>query len=286
MRLLYAAALAAMLSASADAAPIRLEGGHYVTQLQVNGGDAFDFVIDTAASASAFSPGFVERLGLQPVPGMTAHVHGAAGIETVPLYRLDRLSGPDLELTSVIAAVMPGVASDRPTAGVLGVNTFQQSRIVFDFEAMTFETGASGAGAQGFQALAATRLRAGLVAVDVQVNGVPVKAVVDTGARRTIGNPALMAALGVSADDSRLAPAPDVGGATSHRIPSQVMEGATVALGGRDFGDLRLHFSDLPVFRALGAGDQPMLILGTDVWSQLSALAIDYPRNEVQVRFR
>jgi hypothetical protein len=115
------------------------------------------------------------------------------------------------------------------------------------------------------------------------VDGVATKAVIDTGARRTAGNFALMKALGYTDADPRLAEAMPIQGATTDKTAARKTRFQRLSVGPVAFGPGELTFADLPLMKLFAGADEPMLILGIDVLSHASALALDYPRSELQL---
>jgi hypothetical protein len=175
--------------------------------------------------------------------------------------------------------LLSGLSAD----GVIGMNAFVSRRLEFDLANSEVKAGASGPTPDGFVA-AQGALQHGILIVDVIVDGVPARAVVDTGAPYSIGNPQLQAALGLKQGDTRLFAGETMVDSLAQELPvSKAMVGK-MAIGGVVFAKPMLRFGKMPVFRAFGLDDGPALILGIDQLSHLDAIAIDYPRAELQLR--
>jgi hypothetical protein len=57
-----------------------------------------------------------------------------------------------------------------------------------------------------------------------------------------------------------------------------------IRMGATTFQKPAVTFADFPVFQVLGLDAGPALIIGIDLLSHLQAIAIDYPRSELQIR--
>jgi hypothetical protein len=223
----------------------------------------------------------VQRMALRPAAG-AAELQGASGLETAALYDLASLSSDAFVHADVQAVGLPnGAATDA--WGIVGMGDFDGGRVSFDREGMRFALQASGPAVAGMASVPAV-LVGTFAVVEVEVDGVSLLAVVDSGAARTVANAEAMAALGWTSGDPRLTPARPVAGATTQALAAWSGRVAGLSLGPAEFEDVTLTFSDLPVFAALGLGDLPALILGSDILNQLSAYAIDYPRSELHLK--
>lgn len=275
------AAASPFLSAPAFAAqfsaPLTFDSaGRPLIAVTVNGQGPFPMVLDTGAAATGLSPATVERLALQEAG--RARVHGASGAQDVPLYRLDSIAVAGLQRQQQMGAVLPNNPSAEGHAGVLGASTFINTRITFDFSASTFHVDDSTnrptlEGALLTPVLFRHRTFAYFT---VRVDGVDAQAVLDTGARRSVANSRLKAALGFTENDARLRPVEGVGGATNHQTATVGADARAIHICGRDFGGFEIAFAELPVFPQLGLSDAPGLILGMDILRRARSLTLDY----------
>jgi hypothetical protein len=175
--------------------------------------------------------------------------------------------------------LLPGLSAD----GIIGMNAFASQRIEFDLAANQLRAGVSGPTPEGFLAAQGT-LRHGIMIVDVVVDGVSAKAVIDTGAPYNIGNPQLQAALGLKPGDPRVVASETLVDSFGQQRPAAKSTLGKLAIGAVAFAQPVIRFADMPVFRALDLDDGPALILGVDQLSHLEAIGIDYPRAELQLR--
>lgn len=278
-----AAARQATIAQQPPSAELRYdESGRPVISTQVNGKGPFDMVVDTAAQTTFLAPGLVEELQLTPLQ-TDQNISGASGQAQVRTYPLSSLSS---DLFSVEGTVAPGLpnASVTQARGVIGMDLFLQRRLVFDREAGRLFATASGTMGAGFASHAGRAFAGNFIIVPVMLDGVPVQAVIDSGAARTIANDAARSALGYTQNDPRLSETHAVRGATEDATEAHRSSVAVFDIGPARFEDVFVTFSNLPVFRVLGLADQPALILGSDVLNRLPAYAVDFPRAELQMR--
>lgn len=278
----FLAALALLLPQQPDSSAMRADAlGRPVIAVKVNGGEPVDFVVDTAATQHVVMPRLVQRLALRPAAEQ-AELQGASGLQAAALYDLASLSSEAFAHADVQAVGLPnGAATDA--WGIVGMGDFDDHRVSFDREGMRFAVQASGPAAAGMASVPAVMLGTFAV-VEVQVEGQSMLAVIDSGAARTVANDEAMAALGLSENDPRLTTARPVAGATTQELTARSGKVGGLRLGPAAFENVTLTFSDLPVFAALGLGDMPALILGSDLLNQLPAYAIDYPRSELHLK--
>jgi hypothetical protein len=127
------------------------------------------------------------------------------------------------------------------------------------------------------------RLRfGGLAVVDARIGNTRVMAIIDTGAERSLGNPALLAASGLQAQADDPQSRKQVFAATSQAVFGNLVATPSIRLGGLDLTDLQVVFGDFEVFRMWGAGDQPAIVLGMDILGTTQALMVDYRREEIR----
>lgn len=259
------------------ASPTRIDHiGRIVVAVDVNGQGPFRFIVDTGANYSTISPELATLLKLTPSLADGIVVNGITGTAQEPSVDIARLQAGDLVMESlrvpvIWATLMAGAQ------GILGVADLDNDRLFVDFERNKVQIVRSGHMylSDDFVRIAARRLSGGLVSVDGRVGNIPVVAIIDTGAARSIANNALRDAL--EAHGRReVAETRDVYGATP-AIASGELERAPVI----DFGDLRigsvsLVFGDFHIFDVWGLTQRPAMIIGMDILGTVRALSIDF----------
>jgi hypothetical protein len=107
-----------------------------------------------------------------------------------------------------------------------------------------------------------------------------VQAIIDTGAERSLGNEALLAALQNRYSYTTIVST--VVGATAHVSSGLSLRAPPIDLGGARVGNLLVTFGDFHVFKVWSLLEEPALVIGMDVLGTLPEFAIDYPRREFQ----
>jgi len=264
------------------AAPTRLDRiGRVMTQVMVNGKGPFRFVIDTGASRSTLAPHLAKSLGLTQSVGrnvMLNGVTGAAEVATVPVDSIEigALRFENQNLPVIFTSIM-GNAD-----GILGVAGFQDQRIDVDFKRDRVSVLASNGHRPHYSLVTARAVRNenGLMIVDVRVGRrIKAKAVIDTGAERTLGNLALQSAMN-QGHKIRQPVAAVVHGATPDIADGEVQEIKEARIGDMTLTNLEVIFADFHVFKLWGLDQEPALLIGMDMLGVLERLVIDYRRNE------
>jgi predicted aspartyl protease len=261
-----------------SAAPIVFDAeGRPSAQVRLNDEADFLFAVDTAAQRTGLGAPVLERLALEPNPEEVAQLHGAAGVVTVPMYPLASVEAGGRRIEDGLYLSLTG-AHDRgghAHDGILGQDVFMGAgRIAFDFNAMIMrfggETRPGGAPAE--------LMYGGFALVDIAIDGVATRALIDTGAARSFGNPALRAALG----HNGLAARSEIRGVSQDALQLQTGRVEAIRLGRTGVHGVDLDFADSPVFRTFRLTDRPAVVLGMDVLGCLSGLTVDYEAGQVR----
>ena len=265
------------------AAPTRLDRiGRVMTQVMVNGKGPFRFVIDTGASRSTLAPHLAKSLGLTQ-PGrnvMLNGVTGAAEVSTVVVNSLEigALKFENQHLPVIFTSIM-GNAD-----GILGVAGFQDQRIDVDFKRDRVSVAESNGRRPHYSMVTARANRNdnGLMIIDMRVGRrILTKAVIDTGAERTLGNPVLQEAINKGKKHTPVSAI--VHGATPDITDGDMQEIRQARIGDLTLSNMDVIFADFHVFRLWGLDKEPALLIGMDMLGVLERLVIDYRRNEVSM---
>jgi len=257
--------------------------GRVMAPVFVNGVGPFAFVIDTGASSSVISPRVVARLNLVPDPARAKLLRGITGSEVVATVAVQSITAGEITLPrSELPVVEPRVFADAD--GIFGADAFARGCLYVNFanaHVSILRTACPRVG-ENWEVMRARLQFGGLAVVNAFVGGTRVKAIVDTGAERSLGNPALLAATGLQAlaDDPRSRT--QVFAATSQAVFGNLLAAPSIRLGGVEIDNLRVVFGDFEVFRMWGVGDQPAIVLGMDILGTTQALMIDYRRGEIR----
>jgi hypothetical protein len=255
--------------------------GRIVAPVMVNGRGPYRFIIDTGASDSTVSPDLARTLGLQPTEDAIL-LDGITGTSRVPSVLVDRLQAGDLTFKSVRLPVVwaPVMAGSD---GILGIAGLKSERIVVDFahNRVTISHAREVRPPDGFVRIPAHRLENGLMMIFADVGWVRARAIVDTGAERSLGNLALRDALRAVRERRGERKLTDVYGSTTDVVPGELLESPTIALDKVKIADVTLVYGDFHIFDVWNLRNRPALILGMDVLGVMKGLAIDFRSQEL-----
>lgn len=268
------------------AIPTRLDRiGRIVVPVMVNGRGPFQFILDTGANTTVLAPHLAEQIGLKVDVDQPVMMSGVTGSSSVPTAEVDRVEAGAISLEGRRLAVAQ--ASLIGTDGVLGVDGLKDKLIVADFgrdriQVLDARQHRSTPNLRRIQA----RARFGrLLVVDALVGTIKVKAVIDTGGQRTLGNRALYAALGLRPSMTEHGTAAEVVGATETRQYGEKYVVRQITLADNlDITDLAVVFGDFYIFRLWDLQSRPALVIGMDMIGTLDVFGVDYLRSEVQMK--
>jgi len=264
------------------ASPTRLDHvGRIVVPVMIDGKGPFRFIVDTGASSSTISPQAALALGLDPAVQSTMVVNGITGTQEVPSIGITRLVAGDLVIQDIRLPVIwaPLMAG---ADGILGVAGFRKEIVYVDFQRnrVVISRSMPASDRVGYEKVPAKVLGDGLMAVDGRINGIPVRAIIDTGSERSLGNTALQAAL-ENQKHGEKTKTTDVYGATTDIVAGEVQKVPTITLGPVNIADVTVVFGDFHIFDVWGMTDRPAVIIGMDVLGTATSLGIDFKRAEV-----
>ena len=255
----------------------------------IDGKGPFRLVLDTGASRSAVTAHVAQSLWGAPVAPLSAtpisiHLNGVTGSAIVPGVQVDKMEVGELEIDST---TLPIVADAFGGAeGVLGREGLLDKRIVADFikDRLTISRSHKERARFGFTTLPVKLTQAGLLAANVHIGTMRVRAIIDTGAQQTVGNMMLKRALmRRSPSDAR---EEDIIGVTQ-----ESQRGTNTGIPPLVFGELRIQgirvtFADTYLFELMKLDDEPTVLVGMDVLGLFDTLIIDYKLREIQIRAR
>ncbi|MEW5687009.1 MAG: aspartyl protease family protein [Pseudomonadota bacterium] len=280
---LAVAACAALMASQAGAEPLELlPNGLAVAQVSLDGRGPYRFVIDTAATNTSLLQPYWAAVGPAPAAAKTLTIQGAGGAATVPLVPVAKLATAGRVVEGLEAYQLPPNPADALGAhGILGADVLTRHVLELDTPAKAWRLLDRTPEADAALVAVPFVLDAGRTPrLTVRVNGVEVRAIIDTGAARTIMNWAAAEALGVKRTEALAegGVAGGVGGSTAllkRRFDSLAVAGSTRT-------DVELRVGDLPIFGALGLADGPAVIVGIDQFTD-RRLLIDYPNLRLRV---
>lgn len=259
--------------------------GRVMVKVMVNGQGPFPFVVDTGASHSTVSPTLVKTLGLTPNDAASIALDGITGSAMVPGVMVSSLQAgtwtvQDTPMPILWAPVMGGAE------GILGAAGLSQESLVIDFihdrvviaKAVDASLRLTGLRVHG------VRLTDGLLTIDSEVDGIHLKAVIDTGAERTLCNAPLQKALFErEGKDRGVARVTSVYGATEDTVKGEIVQAPVVSIGTLRIVNMDVVCGPFHIFDVWGMADKPAMILGMDVLGTVSALGIDFKHQDLYV---
>ncbi|HWX30182.1 MAG TPA: aspartyl protease family protein, partial [Steroidobacteraceae bacterium] len=257
--------------------------GRVIVPVMVNGQGPFRFIVDTGATRSTISPHLVRALGLTPEVGSTVVVNGITGSAQTVFVMVDSLRAGDLlidgsALPVVWAPVMAGAD------GILGAAGLSEKSLLIDFQRNRVEIARHVDGLLRAQSVKihAVSVTHGLIAVDAIVGRTRVTAIIDTGAERTLGNPALRAALKMP-QSRGVVMLTSVYGATEEVEPGEIARAPPITIDSLHITDVAIVYGDFHIFDVWGLKATPALVIGMDVLGTVASLSIDFKNKEIYV---
>lgn len=260
--------------------------GRILAPVMVNGKGPFRFVLDTGANFSTVSPLLVDALGLEISADQVRLVHGVTGSAYVPTVMIDKLEAGTLRIE---ARNMPVVTTsiNLQAHGILGVAGLQEARVFVDFRrdsVVITRARVSRQDLSSYFVIDGVRMEDGLLAVNANIRGVRAKAIIDTGAERTLGNIPLRDAIRAK---QRRRPDPrvtEVFGATLDVAQGESELAASIVLGEVTVSQVDVTYGDFHIFEAWDLADRPALLIGMDVLGVAEALVIDFRSRQLLVK--
>ena len=248
----------------------------------VDGRGPYAFVIDTGADRTVISRELATSLGLQP--GDPVELNGTGGVDLTPTARIGELLVGARRMREVSAATL--LASNLGAAGLLGVDSLRDQRMVMDFGRNLMAVEPSRPEHFGLdEVVVHAHSRYGqLVLVNASVDGLPLAVILDSGAQNTIGNLALLRRIGADRKDYAQLPV-QVVSVSGRETPARFATVPHVKVGGVDLNNVPVAFADLHTFAEFDLTHEPAMLLGMDVLRHFDRVVVDFGRREVMFRF-
>jgi predicted aspartyl protease len=250
--------------------------------VSIDGQGPYRFIVDTGAERTAISRQLASTLALSP--GRTATVHSMTEVS-----RISTVVIPDLQIGGRSVNDIHALALDRSdmgAPGMLGVDSLQRQRVVFDFGRQEMTISPSRQTEQrwpeGTIVVTGRRHFGRLVLVDASVDGQRVWVIVDTGSQVSVANNALRNAL---QRRGRLGPTRTIQllSITGGRTDAEYSIARRIRIGGLDINYLPVAFADVHPFRQLQLMDRPALLLGMDALRLFDRVSVDFANRRVRV---
>lgn len=247
--------------------------------IKVGGSGPYDFLVDTGSERTVISRALADRLGL--VTGertMMRSVLGSMVVSTVNIPSIV-VSRRDLTVSNAPALDAAHIGAD----GMLGVDTLIAQRVMFDFKRKTMSISPSRAPQERVDAdtivVEARRVHGRLLFTNAMVNGRSVVVVIDTGSQITIGNAALRSRMLGRRTPRETVEIETIAGEKAFAHLGQVR---SLEIGGIMLKDMKIAFTDAPVFRQLDLENRPALLLGMNAMRAFDRVSIDFATRQVR----
>ena len=258
-------------------------------RVTVNGRRGAVFVLDTGAGRTILAEDLARRWELPPRDPVL--VHGLTAAQLAPTVHIRHLGMGGRRLHDLEAPVFPrsAIAAD----GLIGLDVLGRFRLDLDIAARRVRLSPSGPDvvAVGSASHRATRLprqersarhgRFGVLILRGEAEGRPIDVFVDTGAQYSIGNLALLDAVG--GDRAGLERV------TVYGVTGQVLAAASgrvrdLRLGTQRLGPTPLLFANLHAFAVLDLVERPALLIGADLLYRFREVTLDFGRSRMAFR--
>jgi predicted aspartyl protease len=258
------------------------EANRMTVPVSIAGRGPFDFVVDTGSERTVVSHELARELGLGA--GAPAVIHSMTELRRVPTVMVAGLSFGQRTIDDIRA---PALAErDLGAAGLLGLDSLQRQRVVFDFvrREMTISPARLREEEWPEGTIVVTgRSRFGrLVLMNASVDGERVQVVLDTGSQVTVGNTALRQRLARRGRLSRTRPI-QLLSVTGGTIDAEYGATRLIRIGGVDIRDLPIAFAEVHPFRQLGLSNRPALLLGMDALELFDRISVDFANRRVRL---
>ena len=258
------------------------ETSRMTVPVNITGSGPYRFLVDTGSERTIISRELAQRLRLEP--GTTAVVHSMTEVSDIRTAIIPTL---DLGVRRVRNIHAPMLERRHLGAeGMLGVDSLQAHRVLFDFQRQEMRITASRSEEirwpEGSIVVTGRRLMGRLVLVDADVEGTPIRAIVDTGAQVSIANSALRRRL---ERRRRLGPTVPIQliSVTGGQLSAEATIVSEMRLGGVTIHNLPIAFADVHPFGKLGLDDRPAILLGMDALTLFRRVSIDFANRRVRL---
>jgi predicted aspartyl protease len=250
--------------------------------VRIEGRGPYSFIVDTGSERTAISRELARDLGL--APGPAANVHSLTEVSRIETFVIPALQVGQRTVEDIRAPALS--RRNLGAEGLLGVDSLQSQRVVFDFERGEMTVTPSRRREEIWPSdtiVVRARSRFGhLMLVDADFEGQRIWVVVDTGAEITVGNNALRRRL---ERRGRLGPLHQIEIVSVTGASLQVEYGVArrIRVGTANIRDLPVAFADVHAFRQLDLVDRPAILLGMDALQLFERVSFDFANRRVRL---
>ncbi len=267
--------------------PILLDRTDRMTlPVHIGGQGPFGFVVDTGAERTVISHELARRLELGSAG--RARIVGLAEVVVADMYHARDIRLTDLALGDAVVPSFSQLNIGGP--GLIGIDALEEHKLLIDFAAGRMDIRASQRVRRPARepeidrdAIVVTgrRLAGRMILSNAEINGHRIDIVVDTGAQSSVGNLALQRLVRREGGRRGALAAGQLTSVTGAMIDVAVGQIERIKVGGVDFTDLPVAYTDSPAFAALGLQRRPALLLGMDAMQLFERIVIDFANRRV-----
>jgi predicted aspartyl protease len=250
--------------------------------VNIAGHGPYAFVVDTGSERTVVSRELASDLALGAGP--VATVHSMTEVSQIPTVIVQGLRVGQRTMEDIDAPALARI--NLGAAGMLGVDTLQTQRVIFDFQhhQMTVMPSQRSDPHWPEGTIVVTgRSRFGrLMLIDASLDGQRVYVIVDTGSEISVGNMALRAALARNHRLGTMLPITMVS-VTGGRITAEYSIARRMRIGDADINNLPIAFADVHPFRQLQLLDRPAVLLGMDALQLFRRVSVDFANRRVRL---
>lgn len=248
--------------------------------VQVNDQGPFRFFVDSGADRSVIGQALAIRLRLPAGPQVV--LHSTSSASQVTTVRIDSLVVGGSRIRDIAAPALPERFLDAD--GILGIDALAEQRLTLDFEGKRVtvqDTRRPDLPMSDDEIVITARRRKGqLILTQANAGGVPLAAVIDTGAEVTVGNDALRAKLGRRLRGPVRQTA--LQSVTGELVPADLLTVPEIRIGQLLLRDVQIAFANVPPFKLFGLDSEPAVLLGTDILQSFRRVSLDFRRRKVR----
>jgi len=256
-------------------------GDRMTVEVSVSGKGPYRFLVDTGSERTVISRQLAQRLQLDK--GKAAVLHSVIGVNDVNTVFIPHLQVSNSMISVVDAPALE--ASDIGADGMLGIDSLQSQRVLFDFKAQTMSITPSKEPLQrldGQTIVVRARSRHGrLIFSHAAVDGQKLTVIIDTGSQVTIGNMALQRRLMQRRQWTVPNPV-TIESVTGEKLQARVAMLQRLELGDVHLDDLAVAFADAHIFKQLDLQREPALLLGMNAMRAFDRISIDFQSKKVR----